>query len=136
MSNTTKQINRQWHLVDTSENKAGRVAAYVATLLIGKGKEDYRPEADMGDFVVAINVGALKFTGKKLDQKEYHKFTGYQGHLKTKKLGQLMKEDPKKVFFVAVRNMLPKNRLRNDRLKRLKLFVDDKHDLPNVKFAK
>ena len=91
--------------------------------LIGKVKPEYIPNIDQGDYVVIKNISQLKFTGEKLDQKKYYHYSGYPGGLKTKKMGDVFKKDPKDVFKRAIFNMLPKNKLRNERMKRIKIEI-------------
>lgn len=114
------KITRQHHKIDATGKVGGRLATEVAILLMGKQKPDYSPQIDAGDFVNIVNIDKLKFTGKKLDQKIYYKHTGYIGHMKKTKLRELMDKKPDWLFKKIVRNMLPNNRLRANRLKRLK----------------
>ena len=115
-------IDRTWHLIDLDGQILGRVATRIAGLLMGKHKVCQSLNHDCGDYVVAINSDKIKFTGKKLKQKIYYRHSGYPGNLKELKLKDLMNKDSTKVIVAAVKNMLPKNRLRNPRLKRLKIF--------------
>jgi len=114
-----KYNNRQHHKVDVTDQIAGRIASQVATKLIGKNKEDYTANIDSGDYVEIENVDKLKFSGNKLEDKKYFKHTGYIGNLKTTVLKDWMAKKPDKLFQRMVRNMLPDNRLRALRLKRL-----------------
>ncbi|MFW0862317.1 MAG: 50S ribosomal protein L13 [Candidatus Komeilibacteria bacterium] len=114
-----KYNNREHHKIDVEGKVAGRIASEVAKILIGKNKPDYEPHIDSGDYVEIANVDKLVFTGNKLEDKKYHKFTGYIGNLKTTVLKDWMNKKPDKLFQRMVRNMLPDNRLRADRLKRL-----------------
>ena len=120
-------ITRNWHLVDLAGQSWGRTATKIAPLLIGKHKVDYSTHRDTGDYVVAINASKIKITGKKLVQKIYYHHSGYTGNLRELTLKQLLEKDPRKVIYLAVRGMLPKNKLRSKRLTRLKIFVDDQH---------
>ena len=114
-----KYDNRQHHKIDAKEQIAGRLASQVATILIGKNKVDYTPRIDSGDYIEIANVDKIKFSGKKLEQKKYYKHTGYIGNLKTTALKDWLAKKPDRLFQRMVRNMLPDNRLRSDRLKRL-----------------
>ena len=114
-----KYNNRQHHKIDVTDKIAGRIASKVATMLIGKNKEDYTPNVDSGDYIEIANVDKLKFSGNKLEDKKYYKHTGYIGNLKTTVLKEWMAKKPDRLFKKMVRNMLPDNRLRADRLKRL-----------------
>jgi len=121
------EIKRAWHLIDFNNQVLGRTATKIASLLIGKHKVGLTPHVDGGDYVVVINSDKLKVTGKKLSDKVYQRHTGYAGSLKELTLNELMQKDSTKVVWKAVRNMLPKNKLRKSRLKRLKIFKDDNH---------
>lgn len=117
-----------WHLLDASGISLGRLATKIVYLLSGKYRRDYAPHLDNSDCVVVINSGKVKITGKKLKQKKYFRHSGKLGGLKETKLDLIMRERPEKAIFLAVRNMLAKNKLRKRRLVRLKLFVGEKHD--------
>ena len=114
-----KYNNRQNHNVDAAGQIAGRLASQVAVKLMGKNKPDYTPHIDSGDYVEIMNVSQIKFTGNKLENKKYYKHTGYIGNLKTTVLKDWLAKKPERLFQRMVRNMLPDNRLRADRLKRL-----------------
>lgn len=111
--------NRQHHTIDASGQIAGRLATDIATKLIGKNKEDYTLNVDSGDYVEVANVAEMKFSGNKLEDKKYNKFTGYIGNMKTTILKDWMSKKPDRLLQRMVRNMLPDNRLRSVRLKRL-----------------
>lgn len=119
--------DRDWHLINLSGQTLGRVASEIAQLLIGKHKPYFSFHQDLGDYVVATNAKKIKTTGRKLKQKIYYHHSGYTGNLKELRLEQLLKKDPRKVIWLAVRGMLPKNKLRKKRLSRLKIFVGQKH---------
>jgi large subunit ribosomal protein L13 len=112
-------IKRDTHKIDASGKSVGRLASEVAQLLRGKGKVDFTPQVDNGDFVVVKNAKEAVFTGKKLEQKKYYRHSGYPGGLKVTNLNELMEKDPAEAIRKAVFNMLPNNRLRNDMFKRL-----------------
>lgn len=112
-------MERQTHQMDASGKIAGRLASEIAVLLQGKNKATYQPNVDSGDIVEVSNVDKLKFSGKKLEQKMYHRASGYPGGIKSKNLQQRMEEDPGKLFRDMVNNMLPKNKLRPNMIKRL-----------------
>ena len=115
-----KKIEREIHIIDATDQVLGRLASKIAQLLIGKGKPSYVPNLDIGDIVVVKNVKKIKITGQKLDQKLYYHHSGYPGGLKTKKMKEVFTKDPNQVLHKAVYNMLPKNKLRNPRIKRLR----------------
>ncbi|MFW0837762.1 MAG: 50S ribosomal protein L13 [Candidatus Komeilibacteria bacterium] len=113
------KIERKSHNINASGKIAGRLASQVASLLIGKNKADFTPQYDMGDAVVISNITEIKFTGNKLADKKYYKHTGYIGNMKVTKLSDWLEKKPEALFKKMVRNMLPDNRLRANRLKRL-----------------
>jgi len=126
-STKQKEIQRQWHLIDAKEEILGRLSTKIAQLLIGKAKPYFVPHLDCGDFVVVINAEKIRVTGKKEDQKIYTRYSGYPGGLKEIVLKDLRKKNPKEIIRHAVSGMLPKNKLRKGRLKRLRVFAGDEH---------
>ena len=122
-----KEIKRNWHLIDIKGKVLGRMASEIAQLLMGKHKVNYASHIDMGDYVVVVNVKEVELTGKKMDQKVYYKHSGYPGGLKEVKVKKLLKEQPEKVIEKAVYGMLPTNRLRQKRMRRLKAFAGKEH---------
>lgn len=124
---TPKDIHRSWHHLNAKDQILGRIASRTAKLLIGKNKPYFSPNLDCGDYVVITNAQDIKTTGKKTKDKIYYHHTGYPGGLRSKTLDQKLQTDPRHVIELAVKGMLPKNKLRSLRLNRLKVFVDDKH---------
>lgn len=122
------RIERKWHLIDADGKVLGRLAVEIADILRGKKKVIYTNHIDCGDFVVVTNAGKLVLTGKKPEQKMYFTFSGYPGGAKLTPYGKMMEKSPEKVLMAAVKGMLPKNKLADKQLKRLKVFRDDKHD--------
>ena len=122
-----KNIKRNWIVVDLSDQTLGRVATLIVKLLTGKSKVDQSLNHDWGDYVVAINSDNIKVTGNKLKQKTYYHHSGYAGNLKELNLKTLLQKDSTRVIKLAVKNMLPKNKLRQSRLLRLKVFKDSNH---------
>lgn len=120
-------VIRAWYLVDASEAPIGRVATRVAELLIGKGKPQFTKHIDCGDFVVIINAEKLVVTGKKLDQKKYYHHSHYPGGLKEITLTDQIQKDATQAVIHAVRGMLPVNKLRDERLARLKVYNGSDH---------
>lgn len=114
-----KVINRATHNIDAKGQIAGRLATKVATLLIGKHKATYEPHIDGGDAVVISNVKDLAFTGKKLTDKFYYKASGHPGGLKKTSLAKKMEDNPEQLFKELIKTMIPDNKLRPARLKRL-----------------
>jgi len=130
-----KDIKRGWHLVDVSGKVLGRVSPEIAKLLQGKHKSNYSSFLDVGDNVVVINAAKVTVSGKKEKTKIYRHYSGFPGGLKTEYFTKLIKENPAKVVRSAVSGMLPKNKLRDKRLKRLFVFADENHPYKN-KFKK
>ncbi|MDP2937838.1 MAG: 50S ribosomal protein L13 [Candidatus Omnitrophota bacterium] len=122
-----EDIKRQWYLVDAKDKVLGRLAAKVAAILRGKHKPIFTPHLDTGDGVIVINAAKIKVTGRKLKQKVYRRYSGYQGGLKEVFLETMLKRKPATVIKLAVRRMLPGGPLGRDVLKKLKVYVDDKH---------
>lgn len=120
-------VNRQWYLVDASQASLGRVSTVVAALLIGKGKPSFTHHIDVGDYVVVINADNLVVTGDKKAKKIYYKHSHYPGGLKETSLQEKLDQDSTDVIIHAVRGMLPVNKLRADRLARLKVYADAEH---------
>jgi large subunit ribosomal protein L13 len=119
---------RQYHLFDAKKEVLGRMATQIATILSGKNKVTYTSHIDDGDFVVVINSDLINVTGNKTEDKKYHHFSGYPGGIKTLTLKQKMEKDSSKVIREAVMGMLPKNKLRKERIKRLFIFKDENHN--------
>ena len=120
-------MERHWYLIDAEGKILGRIATRIATLLMGKGKPEYRPHMDCGDFVVVINAEKVKVTGNKMEDKLYRKHTGYLGGLKEIKLKNLLAKKPERVIEFAVKGMLPKNRLAENLFKKLKVYSGSDH---------
>ncbi|PID30580.1 50S ribosomal protein L13 [Candidatus Saccharibacteria bacterium] len=121
-------VARKWYLVDASETSLGRVATQIATLLTGKNKAMYTAHIDCGDFVVVINADKLKVTGGKETKKVYYNHSGFPSGLRERQLKDLMSNDSTEVIRKAVRGMLPVNKLRDGRLKRLKVYAGAEHE--------
>jgi len=121
------EIKRTWHLVDAANEVLGRLANKIATFLIGKNKPYFTSNLDCGDYVVVINAERIKVTGKKSAQKKYYRHSGYPGGFRATTFSEQMAKDPRKIIAHAVSGMLPKNKLRDERLRRLKIFVGNKH---------
>ncbi|CAG8601152.1 28120_t:CDS:2 [Dentiscutata erythropus] len=127
IGNTALAYVRTWHLVDAKQRILGRMAANIATTLMGKHKPIYDPASDCGDYVVVINSKEVAVTGKKAEQKLYRHHSGYPGGLKTIPYKDMLEKKPDEIIRKAVSGMLPKNRLRYRRLNRLFIFPDDNH---------
>ena len=122
-----RDIQPLWHLIDATGRPLGRLATQVATILQGKHRPMYTATIMTGDFVVVINASKVRFTGKKLSQKEYHFHSGYPGGLRTVPLEQMMQRSPTRVVEIAVKGMLPKTTLGGRMLKRLRVYAGDAH---------
>ncbi len=122
-----EDIKRKWYVVDVEGKTLGRVATEIARVLMGKHKPEYTPHLDMGDFVIAINADKFVVTGKKMVQKMYRRHSGYPGGLKEQNLKELLSRHPERVLEYAVRGMLPKNKLRSRRMKRLRIYCSPDH---------
>ncbi len=121
-------VIRKWYVVDASEASLGRVATQIATMLTGKNKPMFTHHIDVGDFVVVINTDKLVVTGNKMEAKMYYHHSHYPGGLKETQLKDKMVNDSTDVIFRAVRGMLPVNKLRDDRLLRLKIYAGEEHN--------
>jgi large subunit ribosomal protein L13 len=121
------QVERVWHLIDVKDQTLGRVCTQIASLLMGKDKTTFSYHRDDGDYVVVINSDQVQTTGKKLKQKIYRHHTHWAGGLRELSLGEMMVKDSRRVIVSGVYGMLPKNKLRDQRMTRLKVFVGPEH---------
>ena len=122
-----EDVNHEWYLVDAKDKTLGRLSTEIALRLRGKHKPIYTPHVDTGDYIVVINASGLKVTGKKMQDKIYYKHTGYIGNLKSMNLATMMKKSPETVLTRSVRGMLPKTKLGNVMIKKLKVFAGPEH---------
>ena len=122
-----KEIKRNWNLIDAKGEILGRLSSKIAQLLTGKGKPTYSPHMDSGDYVVVINAEKIEVTGKKKTQKLYRSHSGYPGGFKEATFAKMSLEKPEEIIKHAVMGMLPDNRLKKDRLTRLKIVKGDKN---------
>jgi large subunit ribosomal protein L13 len=118
---------RNWLLVDASGQTLGRLATQIADALRGKRKPTYTPHVDTGDFVVVINAEKISVTGKKLAEKRYYRHSGYPGGLKSRTLEQMLDRRPEEVIRLAVKCMLPRNRLARKQQTKLKIYAGPDH---------
>lgn len=123
-----KTVSRAWLQIDASKDSLGRVATKIANALRGKNKRDFTPRMDMGDFVVAINVDKLKFTGRKTEQKVYYRHSGYLGGLKSTKLKDELIRRPDQVLKRAVNSMIDELKFRKKLMSRLKVVAGKDHN--------
>jgi large subunit ribosomal protein L13 len=126
-SPTPKDITRDWVVVDAKDKVLGRLATAIAHRLRGKHKPEFAPHVDNGDFVVVVNAEKVVVTGRKLDQKMYHKHSNHPGHLKSRTLKDMMTRSPETVIRLAVAGMLPKSRLARKLITKLKIYVGSEH---------
>jgi large subunit ribosomal protein L13 len=126
-SPSSKEITRDWVIVDASDKILGRLASQIAQRLRGKHKPEFAPHMDAGDFVVVVNAEKVQVTGRKLDQKIYYRHSGWIGGLKETVLKDMMATKPTQVLIKAVKGMLPKNRLGRQMLKKLKVYSGTEH---------
>jgi len=126
-SPSSKEITRDWVIVDASDKVLGRLASMIADRLRGKHKPEFAPHMDQGDFVVVVNIEKVKVTGRKLDQKMYYRHSGWIGGLKEAVLKDVLATKPEQVLIKAVKGMLPKNRLGRQLLKKLKVYPGTEH---------
>ncbi len=122
-----KDIERNWHFIDAKGQILGRMATQITRLLMGKHKIKYSTHMDMGDCVVVVNAAKIKLSGKKDKQKVYQGHSGYPGGFKEIKFAKMLDEHPERVIELAVKRMLADNRLRDKRMKRLKIFAGAEH---------
>ncbi len=120
-------VKRDWYVVDASGKTLGRLCSEIATRLRGKHKPVYTPHVDTGDYLVVINAEKIHATGNKLQDKKYHRFTGYIGNLKTETLGQALDRHPERVIETGVKGMLPKNPLGRAMFRKLKVYAGPNH---------
>lgn len=121
------EIEQQWLIIDAEGKTIGRLATKIATLLIGKGKPQYTPHCDNGDFIIVINAEKANLTGKKWAQKTYYRHTPYVGGLKSITAEKLKEKDPGEIVRKAVWGMLPKNKWQKRLIKRLKVYSGSSH---------
>jgi large subunit ribosomal protein L13 len=121
------EVTREWYLVDAEGKTLGRLATQIADTLRGKRKPQYTPHVDTGDFVVVVNAEKIAVTGNKLDQKRYYRHSGYPGGLRSRTLREQLDRRPTEVLRVAVKGMLPKNRLARQQITKLKIYAGPEH---------
>ncbi|HCC06577.1 MAG TPA: 50S ribosomal protein L13 [Clostridiales bacterium] len=122
------EIEKKWFIIDAEGIALGRIAAKVASVLRGKNKVIFTPHLDTGDFVIVVNAEKVLLTGKKLDQKYYRHHSGYMGGLKSTVYREMLEKKPEFVMELAVKGMLPKNRLGRKMITKLKVFKGTEHN--------
>jgi large subunit ribosomal protein L13 len=118
---------RNWLVVDASGQTLGRLATQIADTLRGKRKPEFTPHVDTGDFVIVVNAEKVSVSGKKREEKLYYRHSGYPGGLRSRTLGDLLERKPEEVIRLAVRGMLPRNRLGRAQLRKLKIYAGPDH---------
>ncbi|EIC21949.1 50S ribosomal protein L13 [Thiorhodovibrio frisius] len=121
------EVRRVWHLVDAEGKTLGRLATELARRLRGKHKPSYTPHVDTGDYIVVVNAEKIRVTGTKLDNKMYHRHTGYIGNLRSMNLAEMLARHPERVIEAAVKGMMPHNPLGRAMLKKLKVYAGTQH---------
>lgn len=121
------EIEKLWHVVDADGQTLGRLATQAANMLMGKHKPTYSRHLDMGDYVVVVNAEKIRVTGNKLKDKKYYRHTGYMGGIKETTLGVMLQRRPRRVLELAVRGMLPRNRLGRQLYRHLKVYAGPDH---------
>lgn len=124
---TPSTRDREWFVVDATGKTLGRLATQLADAIRGKRKPEYTPHCDVGDFVIVVNAEKISVTGKKLQEKLYHRHSGYPGGLRTRTLEQMLERRPEEVIRLAVKGMLPRNRLARQQLRKLKIYAGPEH---------
>ena len=120
-------VRRDWYVVDASGKTLGRLATEIARRLRGKHKPEYTPHVDTGDYVIVVNAGDVKVTGRKLQDKMYYRHTGYIGNMKSISFEKLQQKAPGRVLEIAVKGMLPKNPLGRAMYRKLKIYSGPEH---------
>jgi large subunit ribosomal protein L13 len=124
---TPSNRERNWLLVDAADETLGRLATQIADVLRGKRKPEYTPHIDTGDFVIVVNAEKIRVTGNKLQAKQYYRHSGYPGGLRTRTLQEMLDRRPEEVIRLAVKGMLPRNRLGRAQLRKLKVYAGPDH---------
>lgn len=123
----TGQLHAQWYVIDASNQVVGRLAAQIAPILMGKHRPTYTPYIDTGDYVIVTNVDKVVFTGKKWEQKTYQRYSGYPGGQRDEPAGKLFARKPERILELAIRRMMPKNKIGRHMMAKLKLCVGPNH---------
>ena len=124
---TPETRERDWLVVDATGKTLGRLATQLADVLRGKHKPEYTPHCDVGDFVVVINAEKIAVTGKKREEKLYHRYSGYPGGLRSRTFSEMLDRRPEEPLRLAVKGMLPRNRIARAQLRKLKIYAGPNH---------
>jgi large subunit ribosomal protein L13 len=122
-----EEVQHDWYVVDATDKILGRLATQIANVLRGKNKPIFTPHVDTGDFVIVTNAEKVKLTGKKLEKKNYYRHSGYPGGFRVRTAQELLKKKPEDIIMLAVKGMLPKNRLGSKLLTKLKVYAGKAH---------
>ena len=120
-------LEKKWLLLDASDKTLGRLCAKISSILMGKNKAQYTPHNDLGDYIVIINAEKVKVTGNKDIQKKYYRHSGYPGGLKSSTFSEIIEKNPEDIIYKAVKGMLPKNKLSNSMISKLKVYKGENH---------
>jgi len=123
----TKEVTRDWYLVDAENQVLGRIATTIANVLRGKNKPTFTPSVDTGDFIIVVNAEKIALTGNKLADKMYYSHSGFPGGIKSITAGKLLDKKPEDLIKHAVKGMLPKNKLARHMLSKLKIYAGSEH---------
>ena len=127
ISANKETVKRSWYLVDATDKTLGRLSTEIANRLRGKHKPEYTPHVDTGDYIVVVNAEKVKVTGNKVTDKMYYRHTGYPGGIKSVTFGELIEKAPERAIETAVKGMMPKNKLSNAMLSKLKVYAGSEH---------
>ena len=120
-------LEKKWLLLDATDKTLGRLSAKISSILMGKNKAHYTPHNDLGDYIVVINAEKVKVTGNKDIQKKYYRHSGYPGGLKSSTFSEIIEKNPEDIILKAVKGMLPKNKLSNSMISKLKVYKGENH---------
>ena len=121
------EVRRDWYVIDATDKTLGRMATEIARRLRGKHKAEYTPHVDTGDYIVVVNAEKVNVTGNKVQDKMYHRHTGYPGGLKSMSFEKMVQRAPESIIELAVKGMLPKNPLGRSMIKKLKVYAGPDH---------
>ena len=121
------EIERKWYVVDAADQTLGRLAVQIANVLRGRHRPTFTPHVDTGDFVIVVNAERIRVTGRKAEKKVYQRYSGYPGGLREQNLSEMLEKYPDRVISIAVRGMLPRNRMRKRLMKKLKVYAGPDH---------
>jgi large subunit ribosomal protein L13 len=122
-----EDIEPRWHVIDAANQVVGRLAVKIANLLRGKHRPEYTPHQDIGDFVIVLNAAKVRFTGRKLETKTYQSYSHYPGGLKIVSARDLLAKHPERILELAVKRMVPRNKLGRQQMGKLKIYAGSEH---------